>query len=51
MTKPITFTFTVTYSWWVTPYINTLSFLCYYLGTEPDKNKVVDTIMKGVHIK
>lgn len=46
-----TMTIRISLAWWVTPYLRTLAFLCWMLGTEPDMERVGYWVGKGIKIK
>lgn len=40
----------VTYKWWVKPYVNACILFAWLTGMEPDCEKIVDTMLKGMKL-
>lgn len=51
MTSQTTIRIKVKLAWWVRPYLKTLSFLCELHDCEPDMEKVMKTITRGLRVK
>jgi hypothetical protein len=47
----ITITLTVSYSWWVIPYLSAVDLFSQFIGLEPDYDRVVATALRGLKIK